>query len=355
MEKKRVVYLDYLRVAATVSVIILHAASQNWSDLDPGSFTWNIFNFYDSAVRWGVPVFVMISGSIFLSREIPIRKLYGKNILRMLTAYCFWSVFYAIAMTWVNILKDPSYGIWLKSIVLDMIGGWYHLWFLPLIAGMYMCVPLLRQMLKTREARSYYLVLAGVFTLVIPQAVTLVNDFVGGNIAEVANAANGVVSNMHMHTVLGYGFFFVLGWSLSNWDLSKKQRKNIYALGGLGFLATLVLTWAISRKLQQPMGTYYEYFNVNVALEAVAIFTWARYSTLNREKWNALVAALSKYSFGAYLVHIFVMEFLDVMGFDTLCFPPVIAVPVVSLAVLVISFAVSFGIHQIPVLKKWIV
>ena len=49
-------HLDCLRVLATFAVMILHIAAQNWYGADVMSFEWNVFNFYDSMVRWAVPV-----------------------------------------------------------------------------------------------------------------------------------------------------------------------------------------------------------------------------------------------------------------------------------------------------------
>lgn len=92
----RVVYFDYLRVFATFAVMILHISAQNWYTTDVNGFEWQVFNFYDSIVRWGVPIFVMISGSLFLDREIPLRKMYSKYIFRMAISFFVWSVIYAI-------------------------------------------------------------------------------------------------------------------------------------------------------------------------------------------------------------------------------------------------------------------
>ena len=69
MERKT--YCDYLRVAATFAVVVLHVAASKWSAADVNGATWKAFNFYNSAVRWGVPIFIMISGSLFLLGTLP--------------------------------------------------------------------------------------------------------------------------------------------------------------------------------------------------------------------------------------------------------------------------------------------
>lgn len=92
----RTLYFDILRIIATFAVIFLHTSSGSWN-MEDFNFDWNVRNVYDSAVRWCVPVFVMISGALFLNPEkhISIKKLYTKNIFRIITAFFIWSTIYS--------------------------------------------------------------------------------------------------------------------------------------------------------------------------------------------------------------------------------------------------------------------
>lgn len=79
--KTRLAYYDYLRVAAIFGVIMIHVSAQNWQNSNVNSIEWQFFNIYDSMMRWAVPVFVMISGSLFLNREYNIKTIYKKIFL----------------------------------------------------------------------------------------------------------------------------------------------------------------------------------------------------------------------------------------------------------------------------------
>ena len=84
----RNISLDLLRIVATAAVVLLHTAKRVWYNVPVSSTDWYISNIYLSAVRWAVPVFVMISGTLFLLRDVSIKKLYRNNILRMATSIC---------------------------------------------------------------------------------------------------------------------------------------------------------------------------------------------------------------------------------------------------------------------------
>lgn len=75
LEKRRY-YLDVLRIVAICAIVLLHVAGSYWYQLSVYTSEWQAINLYDCITRWGVPVFVMISGALFLdpAREQPIKK-----------------------------------------------------------------------------------------------------------------------------------------------------------------------------------------------------------------------------------------------------------------------------------------
>lgn len=355
MKEHRVTYFDYLRVLAVISVVILHVACEHWGTLDTRSMEWQTLNFYDSIVRWGVPVFLMISGALFLDRKPGIKLLYSKYIPRMLLAYCVWSAFYAIALPLVTRLTDPEYPLSCSSIITGTIRGHFHLWFIPMIIGIYMCLPLLQQIASHKELKRYFLFLSFLFAFVIPQCIALTHDFIGGPFSSVISAFSAFISNMNMQFVLGYSFYFVLGHEIHHLELTLRQRNIIYVLGVLGFASTVLLDALVAWHTQTPCQTYYGNFTVNVAFEAISVFLLCKYISFPHPTFNNFFSLLSQHSFGAYLVHIFFRDVLAVMGLDTLTFAPVISVPVKSALVVFLSFIFSYILNKIPVLNKWIV
>ena len=98
MNKKRITWIELLRIAACIGVIGIHAGSQHFRDTALDSGVWRVSNFYHGIFRFAVAVFVMISGTLYLDskRNWSLKKLWRKNILQIAAAYAFWQFFYAV-------------------------------------------------------------------------------------------------------------------------------------------------------------------------------------------------------------------------------------------------------------------
>lgn len=62
-------YLDLLRIISALAVIVIHLASDRLVFSTPNSFEWQSLNLLNSISRFCVPVFVMISGALFLEKK----------------------------------------------------------------------------------------------------------------------------------------------------------------------------------------------------------------------------------------------------------------------------------------------
>lgn len=345
---RRTDYFDYLRLIATFMVMFVHVTGQGWYVASVYSFEWNVINFYNSCGRWSLPIFVMISGALFLEGNHSIEKIFKKYISRMATAYIFWSIAYAAFGALVN-------GFDLSVFVNEVIAGPYHMWYLLMISGVYMLIPFMKKIAESEQLMKYFLILFAIFTVLIPHAVLLCKVF----IPVLSTIATKLLTDMEFHFTLGYVGFFIAGYYINKVEISKKTQRLIYALGILGVIATIVLSAWISMLLGEPREEFYKSFTINVAPAAIAIFTFGKYHLNNLklgEKAKKAVRILSKYSFGAYLVHVMVIETLaNVFGLDIVYTNPVWAVPVVSVIVAVLAFVISGIINHIPFLKKYIV
>jgi len=62
-------YISVLRIIATIAVIAIHASSGYLNSTDIAGFDWKYANLINSFTRFSVPIFVMLSGALLLTKE----------------------------------------------------------------------------------------------------------------------------------------------------------------------------------------------------------------------------------------------------------------------------------------------
>lgn len=336
----RVYYLDILRIMAVIAVILLHASSQNISLYLPSTIEWNIFSFFKKISSFGVPLFCCISGSLFLNKNkyIDIKRLYSHNILKIIVAYICWSSFYALTSYEVKNVSE---------FILLLINGHFHMWFLVMIVGFYIIVPILREITKNEIIEKYFLFVSFAFTFVFPFLLKI-SKF---------NYLFGLLyNNASFFITLGYTSYFVLGDFLNNTNLDRTKRIIIYILG----IASLFVSM---------LYTYYTYDSSDVLaingslplyqlFETIAVFVFVKYYFKNRilsVQREKLLQKISKATFGIYLVHVFVMDTLRKVGISTITFNAFPSLLLVTLLTTVISLVISLLLNRISIANKYIV
>lgn len=353
MERKE--YIDYLRLIATFAVIVLHVAASYWDKVNIKSFDWLTFNFYDSIVRWCVPIFVMISGALFLSKSISYKKLYSKYIKKILIAFFVWSSIYVIE----DALLITSKGIFFnfKSPFITILKGHYHMWYLLMIIGLYMFVPILKKIVEDKNVMKYFLLLSFMFGIFIPSIFQLLKDIISNSFClEIINTLSTNIEKMKLSLVLGYSFYFVLGYYISVTNIEKKWRIIVYICSFIGFIFTILMSSYVVFKNNMLLFNYFDNFSLNVMLEAVGIFMFFKYKNFNNSWLNNIVSKFCAYSFGIYLVHPLIIIKLDnLFKINTISFYAPVSVIVITLVTCVISLLISFILNHIPIIKKYCV
>ncbi|MBR6965227.1 acyltransferase family protein [Candidatus Saccharibacteria bacterium] len=347
---ERIFYFDYLRILAMAAVMILHIAAQNLRSVPIGSFEWQTFNVVDSFQRWGVPVFVMISGALFLSKEQKIGKIFKKNILRLATAFLFWSLAYTLWQRFIT--HDISTN---SDFVNHLIQGYGHLWFVPMIIGLYMISPILRKITENRRLAWYFVILSIIFSIIIPQTITIFS-YKFNTLPTALNIAN---DSLRMQFVLGYSGYFVLGHLIHTADIKQSLKKYIYIAGVLSVFFTIFATLFMSTRTNELVVDFYREMTINVFAMSVAVFVFGKNhmnKAIKNKTRQSFVLFLSKCSFGMYLFHMFSVNILCYFfHFDSLAINPLLSIPSIFIITFVSSFVVSAIINKIPILNKYIV
>lgn len=146
--QSRAVWIELLRILACFCVILLHISSIGWNYAGINSDKWIYYEVLNALSRIGVCIFVMISGSLFLGnkRGSSIETM-RKYILKILRLIGVWSIAYFMLRL---IIKDTTITN-ISDFFNQILYGYYHLWYLWMILGLYIITPILHQSGIRRE------------------------------------------------------------------------------------------------------------------------------------------------------------------------------------------------------------
>ena len=328
---------------------MIHTSAAFLQVYEEASSGWWIASFFDGAASWANGIFVMISGALFLEprREVSIRKLYCKNILHLATVFLSWSLLYATA--WA-VFKKVSVYRWFGNV----ITGEYHMWFIHMLIGLYILVPILRKITADEKTIGYFLIISGIFVFLIPTVLSLPMPFQASFAAVHESRSKGLYLTYWV-------VHFVGGYYLSRTEFSVRQRRILYAMGGMGFLMLLVSVWLGScgpSNIALP-STWGEIYSTMMGVGIFALGKYQLSKSAFLERNRNRILRISKYTLGSYMVHALFLEAIDeLIGFDSLLLSPFSAaymIPAIVLSVFFASLGVSYIANHVPFFNKYIV
>ncbi|WP_437919153.1 acyltransferase [Sphingobacterium sp. LRF_L2] len=320
-------YISALRILATFLVILIHA-STGYLNVFPGPGTdWHYANLLNSFSRFSVPLFVMISGTLLLQKRENFVIFYKKRMARICWPFLFWVVVYLVYYfyRYTNIDVLPAGRVVEISIQKIVQGPSAHLWFLYMIIGLYIAIPFL-QIIVAHASRKELLLF--IFCWII--ALLIVNKDL-----------NSYIPRIDLTFFSGYVGYLILGYYLS----TQKMKIPVWLLLAMILViaaANTYGTYAVSLKYHKYMPTFYGYLGLNNALLAAVVFLlFKKLFQRPLPKWLLLVDG---YSFGIYLVHILVLNYVHPL----VPLPTVWKIPVATCITLIGSFAIIYLLRKIP-------
>ena len=337
-------WINSLRVLATFSVIFLHVtASILYQYGSISTFDWWVGNVYDSFVRFCVPIFLMISGTLILSKTYEsIGEYFRKRVLRILFPFLFWSIIYIVRDLFLNLNQGERLTfieIFKFTFIKLKEGASFHLWYIYLIIGLYLLFPIIGKWIsKNNQHEIKYFI--GIWLITIFAQLPFVKKF---------------IPNIEISYFSGYIGFPILGYYLSKTTFNINGKKLIYILFCLtGILITIFGTFFMTNHNGSFWDGYYEYLSPNVVLVSIGIFLLFKDFVKMSKKISSVVHFFSKYSYGTYLIHILVLWILGKFGLSYAFVNPIIGIPVTSILCFIFSTLIIFGVNKLPLLGKYI-
>ena len=339
-KERRIVYLDILRVLSIISVITIHTVAVKIQDMSSlGGPGWWWANVLNGITRWAVPVFFMISGILMLndSRLDDISSFIKLRLLKIGVPFLVWSVIYSIVKeTYIlgnSICFPDILGTICINILLDK--SYYHLWFVYDIFIIYLISPFLRKIVinSTQKELRYWLGLWFAATVLYTSIQQFIM-FIGGE-------KYFYIHILNIPFVFGLIGYYILGYYLHRYDLSKKRRIVIYVGAIFSVFLTIWGTYAISASKRVLNESLYSHFAITTVTISTAVMLfikniqWEKFLT---ESFQQLLKTLSNSAFGIYLIHMILI--IHFSGSLSTVMPK--SYVLYTILIIYISFALSF-------------
>lgn len=301
IERKRIIWLDYARVFAVVCVVMCHAVETYYrpillGEAQTGGLQWFLLNFLFMAGRLGVPVFLGITGFLMLGTEWEPFSFYKKYVIPMIVTTEIW-IFINYIFQWKVQNEGFFPGRLLREMMFLKDPGLSHMWYMPMIIGMYIVIPFLSKMMMNFPDNKSFLIpgMLAVFTFVLIPTVEVFRGEAFPGVALIPQTDVKFLGGI-------YGLYLILGYLIGRRRLLQRVRTG-WLLGagiaGMGlniagqyflyvhqYYASTKLTW---------------YTSAGIFICAVCIFELFR-----RKIWKIPGKAVrwtARCSFGIYLLH----------------------------------------------------
>jgi surface polysaccharide O-acyltransferase-like enzyme len=348
---EKMIWPERLRNLATLFVIMIHVSAPIAMErTDYSSSSWWTGNLWCSIGRPAVPMFVMLSGFLLLSRTYALSEFLKKRFMRVVIP----------ALVWIPIYSFYNYKAHNKpATILEALRGMiegpvhYHLWFLYLIIGLYLTYPVLAPFVRqAKESEIWYFLIVCLF---------------GTWGIKIIEYYGGFESMLYFELFTNNAIYFVGGYYLAHktcvdelsestlfkpWRVTVSQMRLIaLALIVFGTFITAYGTWYESAQDGKFFPFFYDYLSPSPTICAVGWFLFVKY-TLHTGKLAHWETEIATASFGIYLAHPLVRDWWSESGYWQDRYHPAKCIPIIVALVFIITFIAVLLIRVVPGGKK---
>ena len=385
MNKEREVWIDWLRVAACFMVIVVHCTEPFYLGgegsriLSRSDAFWAAFS--DSFVRACVPLFVIASSYLLFPLSTDSKTFFKKRASRILIPFLIWSLVYAFI--WGNPTEN------LRNLIFNFNYSAGHLWFVYMLIGLYLLMPLLSPWAEKVSRKELCIYLSICFA---SSLLPLIRDYLSNGSLAISYGPSGIPrqalyplwgeASWNAYGVFyyfsGFIFYLLLGLYLRRFsgDLSWKKTLAIalpsfilgFAIVFGGFMRRVYLSGDFPIEGDVKLAVWWETTWCNDSL-GVVLMSLAWILLFKKIKsagqfYKGVILPLSKAGYGMYLCHMIILapvsayfrellgalEGSQVLGFWT---APV-SILLGALVTFTITGLISVLIQRIPKIGRWI-
>lgn len=304
---ERIFWMDVVRFVAILLVVFTHAHCFAGLGDIAGDRTHDIIvtSIFFSVDRWGVVLFLMLSGALMLTKEM--HRPFGfrwKRILLFVFLTSFWSIVTNVSFYFVT-KQHPFWEAVRIAIKKNNVlwggdtGEATHLWYMFLIILFYTTLPFVAAMLKNLSHKEVFLYI--LFSLLLFSLPLLYN--IDGSHRYVT-----FLDRLFRDFFNIWIAYFVVGWLvcqdtvLTRFIEARRRQGTILLVVTMGLCVLLPLAYEYMCHASMPRLHEYS-MSPFVFVGGLALFLLLREYADQMSKGRSAVSAIAKASFGIFLTH----------------------------------------------------
>ena len=297
MKKTRNINLDLLKIMACVGVVLLHTTISGFKDTE----SWNYLTFLYYLGTYSIPLFFMVNGYLLLGKNEISYSYILQKIKWILVTVSVWTL-----IIWIykrDFSENP-----IKKVLGSLLqrGYFFQFWFFGALILIYLCLPILKKVLKSKN--QYLLALS---LLVIIGFVLEMTNYLLQKPVQFY-----VIQTFRLWT---WFFYYILGGFLTqfNLDILKKCFKSwMKVITVVLLFASPLFLFMLAKDIHHNLFAEFFYDNLFVKVVSLGIFLMVLTFDLNTDK-NRWIIYISNQIMGVFIIHTFVMKVWEkLVGFS---------------------------------------
>lgn len=356
----RVGWIDVLRIVVIFAVVWSHVCDDFIGQLDTDRSQFLTGVLLESIVRPAVPLFVLMTGWLL----VPMRPtetmggFYKKRISRLIPPLIFWSIVLPIVSYAYYVYVSPAtqnpyvdIDAYTEESLVHKLWAWVlnfnvdtvPLWYLYMLIGLYLIIPVINSFLIAAKKRDIELLLIlWAISTCLPYVYLLAAQVGNGYDARVWGLCDWNIVHPFYY-VTGFVGYIVLAYYMKTypprltWGKTLRIAIPLYVVGYAGTAGLYILmgeAWNYSYEYLEIPWTMY---GVNIGMQTVAVllvFMKLRVEPTRRLKHVA------ERMFGIFLCHFPVVQ-ITYDWFDTAVLSPVVRIVAMSVTTFIICYCVT--------------
>lgn len=332
----RIIWIDWMRIIACFMVFVVHSTEPFYLGGDGAMILTETdafwASFFDSLVRACVPLFIIASSYLQFPIRYSTQEFLKRRAIRILIPFIIWTIVYAL--TWGKPLEN------FKNLLLNFNYSAGHLWFVYMLIGLYLLMPMLSKWAENVEKKElqFYLAIC-LFSSLIP----IIRDWVSNHATTVIYGPSGLPRQV-LYPLWGeaswnsYGLFYYFSGFIGYLLLGLYFKKFVGELTWKNTLSIAIPCFAIGFTISFG-GFLYRVFEsaegvfpvgglvekavwwettwcndtIGVVLMTIAWILVFRKINAGGKLYNIIIIPISKASYCIYLMHLLVL--VPVSGF----------------------------------------